>query len=130
MSEALTKALLLLDGAGTWHELRRSLDEQVLTPRLSPADLQTLLDAWHKRQAARLDDTTLARELAFWADGGTFDAHLDGWQATRPSALVEDAARRGWFVRRLASGAVVNPPNGAPLMLKALDVLSAPPAGP
>lgn len=125
MSEALTKALLLLDGAGTWHELRRSLDEQVLTPRLSAADFQTLLDAWHKRQAARLDDAALARELAFWADGGTFDAHLDGWQATRPSALVEDAARRGWFVRRLASGAVVNPPNGAPLMLKALDVVAS-----
>lgn len=125
MSEALSKALLLLDGAGTWHELRRSLDEQTLTPRLSPDDTQTLLDAWHKRQAARLDDATLTRELAFWADGGTFDSHLDGWQATRPAALVDEAARRGWFVRRLASGAVVNPPEGKPLMLKALDVVAA-----
>ncbi|MFA7430818.1 MAG: hypothetical protein WCZ23_11730 [Rhodospirillaceae bacterium] len=125
MSDAVTKALRLLEGAGTWHELRRSLDEQVLTPQLSANDTQTLLDAWHRRQASRLDDAALARELAFWADGGTFDTHLDGWQATRPAALVEDAARRGWFVRRLASGAVVNPPQGKPLMLKSLDVVAS-----
>lgn len=122
MSEALSKALLLLDGAGTWHELRRSLDEQTLSPRLGPEDTQTLLDAWHKRQAARFDDAALIRELAFWADGGSFEAHLDGWQATRPAALVDEAARRGWFVRRLPSGAVVNPPQGKPLMVKGLEV--------
>lgn len=124
MTEALAKALLLLDGAGTWHELRRSLDEQGLTPNLRPEDTLVLLDAWHKRAAATLDDPTLIRELTFWADGGSFDAHLDGWQAVRPAALVEEAARRGWFVRRLASGAVVNPPGSKPLMLRALDLVT------
>lgn len=125
-SEALSKALTLLDGAGTWHELRRSLQEQGLEARLAPEDMQHLLGAWHARQARRLDDAALVGEIRFWAEGGRFETHLEGWQAVSPAALVEEAARRGWFVRRLASGAVVNPPEGKPLMVKSLDVLKAP----
>lgn len=113
-------ALALLNGAGTWYELRDSLKERGLDSHLSAAEKQDLLSAWHAREARGLTEAKLADELAFWAGGGTFDKHLDGWQAVSPRALVDEAKRRGWFVRSLASGAVVNPPEGRPLVLSSL----------
>lgn len=118
------EALRLLDGAGTWHEFKTSLNERALDKMLAPADLDRLRDGWQARQARSLDDHTLTLELTFWADGGSFDSHLDGFQAIGPGALLDEADRRGWFVRRLASGAVVNPPDTKPLMLKGLDVIA------
>jgi len=118
LSPAMEEAIRLLQGAGTWHELRRSLQDRNLDTALSPAEMQDLLAAWHMHQATRLSDTELTEELLFWARGGTFETHLAGWQALSPEALVEEADNRGWFVRRLPSGAVINPPGRPPLSLK------------
>ena len=114
----LKEALTLLEGAATWHEFRRSLHEVGLESALSAAEMQTLLHAWHRRQSASLGDAGLVEELAFWAGGGSFEAHMEGWFAPSPRALVEEAEARGWFVRHLPGGALVNPPQGAPLHLK------------
>lgn len=119
-SSALTEALRLLSGAGTWHELRQSLSERGLDKSLSAPEIEALLDAWHCRSASALDDRSLLNELRFWHDGGTFSSHLQGFQAVPPEALVAEAETRGWFVRILGSGAVVNPPEGKPLMIRSL----------
>lgn len=127
LSDAMIEALKLLGGAGTWHELRRSLGDRKLDQMLSPAEMQDLLTAWHERRAAELDDDTLVSELAFWADGGTFETHLEGWQAVDPAALIDAAKHRGWFVRQLPGGAIVNPPTRKPLVLRNLAALAGKP---
>jgi hypothetical protein len=119
-------ACRLLKGAGTWHEFKTSLAERRLDLALGAADMDLLRRDWQAQQAQRMDDNTLTRELRFWAEGGSYDSHLDGFQALSPGALLVDAQRRGWFVRRLASGAVVNAPIGKPLMLRGLDVIAPP----
>lgn len=124
----LTEARTLLLGAGTWHEFRRSLEERGLDKALHPDDMLDLMAAWNSRRAGALTDAALTQELEFWAAGGTFDQHLEGWQAVSPAALVAEAEQRRWFTRRMASGAVVNPPVGKPLMIRSLDVMVAPPA--
>lgn len=121
---AFTDAECLLAGAGTWHEFKTSLLERRLDLELSPADMDELRDQWQARHAAQLSDILLTQELEFWSKGGSFDQHLDGYQAINPGALLTEAERRGWFVRRLSSGAVVNAPDGKPLMLRGLDVVS------
>jgi hypothetical protein len=123
-SPALQEALALLSGAGTWHELRRSLQERKLDQALVPEDMQALLDAWHARRTAAMSDGELTRELSFWGGGGGFDSHLDGFQAVPPAALLREAVSRAWFVRHLPSAAVVNPPSHKPIMLKAIDVVA------
>lgn len=118
----LAEALRLLAGAGTWHELRQSLTERSLDTALSAADMDALLAAWHRRCAAALSDQALTQELRYWHDGGTFADHLEGFQAVPPEALVAEAAHRDWFVRTLGSGAVVNPPDGKPLMIRTFSL--------
>lgn len=116
---AYQQAFQRLSGAGTWHELRRSLSEDGLESRLTASDMQTLLGAWHAREAGRLSDAELTIELKFWADGGRYETHLAGYQAVAPAALVGEAEVRGWFVRRVGFGALVNPPDARPLTLRA-----------
>ena len=117
--ELMEQAMRLLEQAPTWHELRRALDAEGLTDRLGPAGMDRVLAAWQRRAAESLSDRDLAAELAFWAEGGTFTAHLKGFQATPPDLLVEAAQRRGWFVRIGSAGtALVNPPDGRPLALR------------
>lgn len=109
----------LLARAATWHDYRRLLEAEGLPDRLGPEGIQAMLAEWTRRAAAALADAELRAELAFWADGGTYAAHLRGYQAIPPAELVEQARARGWFVRVGASGtAIVNPPEGRPLTLR------------
>lgn len=109
----------LLARAANWHEYRRLLEAEGLLDRLGPEGIQAMLAAWNARAAAALSDAELRVELGFWADGGSYAAHLRGYQAIPPAELVEQARARGWFVRVGASGtALVNPPEGRPLTLR------------
>lgn len=123
-SQALQEALTLLAGAGTWHELRHSLQERKLDLTLGPEDMEILRDAWHTRLTQAMSDAALVQELTFWAQGGGFDSHLDGFQAVPPTALLDEARNRNWFVRRLPSAAIVNPPEHKPITLKTIDVVA------
>lgn len=114
-SPDLTAALALVEEHDTWQALRAALEEGGLAARLGAAGLERVLAAWQGRAAWRLTDAQLAQELAFWADGGTYAGHLSGFNAIAPAALVGEAERRGWFVRRLGPKALVNPPEGKPL---------------
>lgn len=117
---ALRRALDLVDEHDTWQALRAALETAGLAGPLGATGLERVLAAWQARAAWRLGDEQLTRELAHWAAGGGYHDHLDGFNAVAPAVLVDEAARRGWFVRRLASGALVNPPAGKPLALKGL----------
>lgn len=116
----LRQALDLVDEHDTWQALRAALRAAGLTARLGPAGLERVLTAWQARAAWRLADSQLVRELEHWASGGGYADHLDGFNAITPGVLVAEAERRGWFVRRLASGgALVSPPEGKPLAIRA-----------
>lgn len=117
---ALATALDLVEEHDTWQALRAALEAAGLVPALGPAGLEVVLGKWQERAAWRLDDAVLAAEIAHWAGGGGYGDHLQGFNAIRPAALVAEAERRGWFVRRLASGVLVNPPGRKPLALKSL----------
>lgn len=109
----------LLARAANWHEYRRLLEGEGLLDRLGPEGIQAMLAAWNARAAAALSDAELQVELGFWAEGGSYAAHLRGYQAIPPAELVAQARARGWFVRVGASGtALVNPPEGRPLTLR------------
>lgn len=114
-SSDMTAALALVDEHDTWQALRAALDERGLAARLGSAGIEQVLQAWQGRAAWRLSDGQLAQELAHWAGGGTYATHLSGFNAVAPAALVTEAERRGWFVRRLGAKALVNPPDGKPL---------------
>ncbi len=120
IDDAMHRARAMLSAAPSWQELRRRLDADGLTNRLGAGALDVLLGEWHRKTAAELDDATLAGELRFWAEGGGYDSHLQGYNALPPAVLVDEAARRDWFVRRLGSGALVNAPDGKPLVIKAV----------
>lgn len=105
--------------AATWHEYRRLLEAEGLVDRLGSEGLQAVLAEWNRRAAAELNDIELRVELCFWADGGSYAAHLRGYQAIPPAELVEQARVRGWFVRVGPSGtALVNPPGARPLTIR------------
>jgi hypothetical protein len=109
----------LMPRAANWHEYRRLLEAEGLVDRLGPEGLQAVLAEWNRRAAAALNDIELRVELCFWADGGSYAAHLRGYQAIPPAELVEQARARGWFVRVGASGtALVNPPGARPLTIR------------
>ena len=116
----LRQVLDLMDGVEVWHELKRRMDAAGLTQDVGPDGMQAVLDHWHRSGARRLSDPVLAAELHFWSDGGAYATHVQGFSALRPRALVDEAGRRGWFVRELARGGwVVNPPDSQPLFLPA-----------
>ncbi|MBN2752617.1 MAG: hypothetical protein JXQ84_07900 [Rhodospirillaceae bacterium] len=113
------RAMDLLGRAPTWHELRRALDNEGLVDRLTAAGMQALLHEWHRHAAEGLTDIELRIELGFWSDGGSYAAHLRGFQAIPPTALVAQARVRGWFVRVGTSGtAIVNPPGARPMVIQ------------
>ncbi len=119
--DPMQRARAMLAQAPSWQELRRQLDAGDLTHRLGSGAVADLLGEWQQQEAARLGDPELIAELRFWAEGGGYAGHMRGYNAVPPVVLVEEAGRRGWFVRRLGSGgAVVNAPHGKPLVIKAL----------
>lgn len=108
----------LMDGAGVWQELKRRMDADGVTERIGPDGVQAVLSHWHRSEARHLTDGLLTAELRFWANGGRYATHVRGFNAVRPQALVDEAGRRGWFVRDMAGGGwVVNPPESQPLFL-------------
>lgn len=111
----MESALFLVEEHDTWQALRAALEERGLAARIGAAGLEQVLSAWQARAAWRLTDAQLAQELAHWAGGGTYAAHLQGFNAPAPAVLVAEAERRGWFVRRLGPKALVNPPDAKPL---------------
>ncbi|WP_041796001.1 hypothetical protein [Pararhodospirillum photometricum] len=123
MSDATTdpvlrEALEHLSRAGTWEELRADLDRQGILQALGSEGRQALGLAWEHREVTSLDDGALAADLCHWAQGGDRRNHPRGFQAPRPAVLVAEAARRGWFTRRLPGGrCVVNPPGSPPLVV-------------
>lgn len=115
-SPALRDALDLIDEHDTWQALRAALERSGLAAAIGSGGIERVLHAWQARAAWRLDEAHLAAELAHWAEGKGYADHLDGFNAISPRALVDEAERRGWFVRRLGPAkAVVNPPSGRPL---------------
>lgn len=121
IDDPMSRALTLLAGAPSWHELKRSLDETGLSIRIDPAGLDALLAAWHRKEVAALSDEELVAEISFWAEGGGYAEHMRGYFAVPPRILVEEAGNRTWFVAPLGSGgAIVNAPGGRPLVVRSL----------
>jgi hypothetical protein len=119
--DPMQRARAMLAEAPSWQELRRRLDAAGLTQRLGGGAVTALLAEWQRHEAAGLADAALTAELRHWAEGGGYAEHMRGYNAVPPTVLVEEARRRGWFVRPLGSGgAVVNAPDGRPLVIKAL----------
>lgn len=120
---AVSEAMDLLDQAETWPALRAALESAGLTRRLGAHGMQRLADLWRARVVRGLGDAALLAEVRLWAEGGDYATHPDGFLAPPPADLAAEAARRGWFVRPLASGGwVINPPaevpgSGRPLTL-------------
>lgn len=119
IDDPMQRARRLLADAPSWQELKRQLDTDGIVNRIGAAGVERLLAEWHGNEVAGLDDVALTQELGFWADGGSYDRHLKGYNALPPAVLIDEASRRGWFVRSLGSGGtVVNAPEGKPLVVR------------
>jgi hypothetical protein len=118
--ELARQAMAHLERAESWPALRDSLEAAGLTRQLGADGMQRLADIWRDRMVRALDDPALIAEIRFWADGGDFPHHPDGFRAPLPADLAAEAGRRGWFVRALEGGGwVVNAPGQGPLSLPA-----------
>ncbi|MBB4267306.1 hypothetical protein [Roseospira visakhapatnamensis] len=113
--EAVRDAMDLMARAETWPQLREALEAAGLTRRLGADGMQRLADLWRARLVRALGDAALLAEIRVWAEGGDYATHPDGFLAPPPADLAAEAARRGWFVRALASGGwVLTPPATLP----------------
>lgn len=117
--ETRDRAMALIGTAESWQDLMRRLERDGFKDDLSPADEAALRALWQEWCAGQLSDTDLVRELRFWAEGGDFRDHLQGFNAVPPHALVAVAKTRGWLVKSLPSAVLVNPPVGRPIRLRA-----------
>jgi hypothetical protein len=117
----MARALKLMGAAGTWQELRQILVQSGLAESLGADGMQDVADAWNALRLTKMDALELAQELKFWAEGGRYETHLQGFAAIPPEMLVARAKELGWFVNHLGSGGVVvNPPVGRPIFIKLL----------
>ncbi|SDH24754.1 hypothetical protein [Roseospirillum parvum] len=111
-------ALLVIGDCRAWPQVRARLDEHGLSEALGPDGLLRVMAAWQAERAGALSDAELTAELRHWAEGGTYQSHLGGFNALSPETLLDEARRRGWFVQSLPGGrGVVTPPTGKPLVL-------------
>jgi hypothetical protein len=108
----------LLESAGTWEELRGDLDRLGILATLDADRRRELAERWERREAARLSDQDLTRDLAHWAHGRGQADHPLGFNAPKPATLVAEAQARGWFCQNLPGGkTLVNPPLSKPLVI-------------
>ena len=122
--DALSLAMHIMEAEKeqSWPGLKAKLEAQDVAEALGAEGLFTLMEAFLARATATLPDKRLAEELSFWADGGTYTTHLQGFQAIPPRALVKEAEKRGWLVKTLPQKTLVSPPEGKPLALTTLLV--------
>lgn len=111
------QALFLTEKAASWQQLRQQLKKERL--EISPENMQKLINFWHNKKAEKLTDKQLKDELEYWANGGSYETHLRGYNAIKPDALVKNASSRNWFVKELKNGEfIINPPDSLPLRIK------------
>lgn len=111
-SEILEKAKRLLEISATWPEVKIGLKDLGLDNNLNASDYQILSNLWHKKEAGKLSDASLIEELSFWAKGGGFNNHYNGFNAIPQNILISEAKIRNWQMKNMPSGAVIiNPPN-------------------
>ena len=118
VQQVLEESLQVMRDCDSWPELKQKLQETGLWSQLAPGEADSLLDAWQALEAWRTDDHELEQDMRQWARGRGYADHLKGFRALPPAVLVEAARRRGWFVRDIGSGWVVNPPGGTPIHLR------------
>ncbi|MGD9637459.1 MAG: hypothetical protein AB7U85_00195 [Alphaproteobacteria bacterium] len=117
MSDIIVKAQNIVMETASWRDARKKLKDEKI--ELSANQLLDVLDYWQKHIVAKFTDNELVSELDFWANDGSFEKHLNGFDAPPPKVLAYEAKNRGWTVLTATSGSyIINPPERTPIVIK------------
>ncbi len=114
----LTQVMQMFGHGLSWHEFKAELDKQGITQLLDTDSMNQIIDMWQENEASHIADYKLCDELDFWAKGGSYKTHLEGFLAIKPIILVKEAQKRGWFVKELGEKFIINPPDKSPIIIK------------
>ncbi len=117
-NEAISMCAYLIDKVGALSELKDQMRSLHLTEVLGSDGVMTVIDIYQQYVLSRYSDTKLIEEILFWAEGGSYETHLDGYNAMSPKALVKEAKKRGWLVKELPQKTLISSREFPPLTLK------------
>ena len=94
--DAVLKAKNIALTTKSWRDAGKKIKNAFI--ELSTEQMLEVLDFWQKYMAKSLTDGELLSELNFWSEGGSFESHLNGYDALNPKVLVFEAKKRNWNV--------------------------------
>ncbi len=106
-----------IDNSNNWAEVEKQILEHNFKDVLRAEDYIQIHTWWHEKGATLLSDYTLASEIDFWAKGGTFKTHLDGFFAIPVNYLINEARIRNWQFQEFPSSMIIKPPNNKPIAI-------------
>ncbi len=106
-----------IEKANSWAEVENFIKEHNFNTQMGASEYAQIHGVWHQKVASMMDDHKLASDIEFWAKGGDFKTHLDGFHAVPMEILLDEVIARGWKTHYLPTGKIINPPNYAPIAI-------------
>ncbi len=119
--ESLLFIKSFIDDANSWADVEKQIKEHNLKSVLRGEDYVLLHNWWHEKQSSLMNEYQLASNLEFWAKGGTFQTHLDGFFAVPFNILLQEAKSRNWNIKKVGEGLIISPPQLSPIWVRAFN---------
>ncbi|OPZ77803.1 MAG: hypothetical protein BWY78_00861 [Alphaproteobacteria bacterium ADurb.Bin438] len=116
-NDAISLCAFLFDKVKNITELKAQIDLMNLKDPLGSDGLLTVIDYYQQHALNKFKDEDLIKEIMFWAEGGSYKTHLDGFNAFSPKALITNAKKRNWIIKELPNKILISPENYPPIAI-------------